>query len=597
MKRIALALLTLASSTHASTYYVRTDGGTPTQCSGLVNAAYSGNILNRSCAWANPLWVFPPNIDGGDPANKPLIAGGDTLIIGQGSYQMGMPLNLGNWSSCNVNWQYDCHAQPVPSGTAATPTRIMGANYANCSGGISAPQLWGSGGSGSVLNLTGSSNVLVECLEITDHSNCIKNHPVSTIKCVSGTGAWASNGLINTDGKADDIRSTNITLNDVYVHGMAQYGALVGNVSNLVVSNSRFIANGLGGWSTDLAPARSESNGVNTFTNVEIAYNGCTENYPAVTIYGCWGQETGGYGDGFGSASSSQPGSAWISATDPATDGDKGSWTFTNVLAHDNTQDGLDFLHADQAAVVTYDHVDSERNAGNQLKASGTATVTNSTVNAACSAFVGQGSMVGNNSAGGQTSGDNCRAGGDAIVFSLNPGRTMTMQHNTVLSQGNCILTIADISGTTKSTGDATSKVIVKDNALIGLPGWDFAPTVKQSCLYYWNASTTGQYVANLLMTNNVSWNTNGAPPSGNTVADPLLTNETLAGFNPTPLSNSPLLGKASDGTNIGAIQNGGVVTPPPVNPPPTICPAVCVPKVVCTQGIVSAATCSAVCQ
>lgn len=561
MKLIALALLTLASSAHASTYYVRTDGGSPTQCNGTVNAAYSGNILNRSCAWANPLWVFPPNIDGGDPANKPLIAGGDTLIIGQGSYQMGMPLNLGNWSSCNANWPYDCHAQPVPSGTAASPTRIMGANYANCSSGTSAPQLWGSGGSGSVLNLTGSSNVLIECLEITDHSNCIQNQADAAVKCVAG-GLWAANGITDTDGKADNIPSTNVMLQDVNIHGMAKYGVLAGNISGWTVNHVKVNANAFGGWSTDLSPAFSVSSGTNTFTNVEIAWNGCAENYPASTIWGCWGQQTGGYGDGFGSSSSS----------------DKGSWLFQDVSVHDNTQDGLDFLHADPSAVITFDRVNAQRNAGNQLKTNGTATISNSIVNGYCASFVGVDDMQGNNSAGGGTSGDICRAQGDTIVVGQTPGFTTTITNNTVISEGNDLVTVPSTG-----SGDKTSKLILSNNILIGQPDWVKGDQKPQPLadVWWWGDSTP---VNTPTLTNNVIWNTK----SGAGTVDPKLANETLAAFDATPTAATP--------AGVGAIQTA-TPPPPPVMPPPTICPAVCVPKVVCTQGIVSAATCSAVCQ
>lgn len=554
-------LLLFASSVFGNTYYVRTDGGTPTQCSGLVNAAYSGNILNRSCAWSNPLWVFPPNIDGGDPANKPLIAGGDTLIIGQGSYQMGMPLNLGNWSSCNVNWQYDCHAQPVPSGTAASPTRIMGANYANCSSGTSAPQLWGSGGSGSVLNLTGSSNVLVECLEITDHSNCIQNQADASVKCLAG-GLWAANGITDTDGKADNIPSTNVTLQDVNIHGMAKYGVLAGNISGWTVNHVKINANGFGGFSTDLSPAYSVSSGSNTFTNVEIAWNGCAENYPASTIWGCWGQQTGGYGDGVGSSSAS----------------DRGTWTFQDVAVSNNTQDGLDFLHADPSAVITFDRVNAQRNAGNQLKTNGTATISNSIVNGYCASFVGVGDMQGNNSAGGGTSGDICRAQGDTIVVGQTPGLTTTIDHNTVISEGNDIVTVP---GT--GPGDKTSKLVISNNILIGQPDWVKGDQKPQPLadVWWWGDGTP---VNTPTLTNNVIWNTK----SGAGTVDPKLVNETLAAFDATPTAATP--------PGVGAIQTS-TPPPPPVMPPPTICPAVCVPKVVCTQGIVSAATCTATCQ
>lgn len=583
MKKFALSifLLIYASCGFASTYYVRIDGGTPTQCSGLSNVAYSGSIFNRACAWSHPMYVFPPNIDGGDPANKPLIKSGDTLIIGNGQYQMGLPFNAGAWGSCNVNWPYDCHTQPIPSGTAAAPTKIMGANYASCANGAGAPQLWGSGGTGSVLNLTGSSYVTLQCLEITDHSNCIQNQADASVKCVAG-GTWGSVGITNTDGKADNIPSTNVVLQDVNIHGMAKYGVLAGNISGWTVNHVKINANGFGGWSTDLSPAYSISSGTNTFTNVEIAWNGCTENYPASTIWGCWGQQTGGYGDGFGSSSSS----------------DKGTWLFQDVQVHDNTQDGLDFLHADPGAVITFDRVNAYRNAGNQLKGNGVVTIQNSVVNAYCSAFQGVGDMQGNNTGGGGTSGDICRALGDAVVVGMSSAHTVTLQYNTILSQGNCLITVPD-----SGTGDATSKLNVFDNVLVGLPVWidGNQNPPPQSCLYYWTSTQVPTF------TSNVIYNVKGTPG-----LDPKLTNETLAAFNATPLAGSPAIGKATGPTlavdfnstprtspaDIGAIQSGAaVVTPPPVTPPPVTCPPQCIPKLTCTSNSQTVSTCSATCQ
>jgi hypothetical protein len=556
MKILSALLLLFASSSFASTtYYIRTDGGDSTHCSGLVDAPYSGNVFNRACAFHHPFDVLPPNLDGNDTKNKPLMQGGDTLIIGPGSYQMGLPYGAGIYESCKTSWPYDCHMQPVPSGNVAQPTRIMGAGYANCPSGIAAPTFWGSGGAGSVLNLTGSNNVFIECLEVTDHSACIQNHPNAAIKCQAG-GAWASNGITDTDGRASNIPSTNVTLQDLNIHGLAHYGVLAGNISGWTVKNVKLNANGFGGWSTDLSPAYSVSTGQNTFTTVEIAWNGCTENYPTTAIWGCWGQQSGGYGDGFGSSSSS----------------DKGTWLFQSLQVHDNTQDGLDFLHADPSAVITFDHVNAYRNAGNQIKGNGNVSITNSVVSAYCSVFAGLGDMVGNNGAGGATSGDLCRALGDAVVVGMVKNGSTTIANNTIISQGNCLITVPD-----SGVGDSTSKLNVSQNILIGLPVWvDGNQTPPpQSCLYYWNSANVPSFSGNVI------WKVKGeTAPAGNLYQDPKLTNETLAAFDPTPTAATP--------PNVGAIR-GTVVTPP-------VCPAVCIPKLVCTNTLTQSA-CNAVCQ
>src|SRR5690606_7214661 len=79
---VLLLLAAIGSAQAATTYHVRTDGGTAAQCTGKADAAYSGSGTNQACAWKHPYYALPPN----DTAR---IAGGDTLMIGSGSYMIG----------------------------------------------------------------------------------------------------------------------------------------------------------------------------------------------------------------------------------------------------------------------------------------------------------------------------------------------------------------------------------------------------------------------------------------------------------------------------------------------------------------------------
>ncbi|HBY96633.1 MAG TPA: hypothetical protein DEP84_22260, partial [Chloroflexi bacterium] len=63
-------------------YYVRPDGGSPTQCTGRVDAPYPGSGTGQPCSWDHPFRALPPD-------GTPRIAGGDTLVIAAGSYMMG----------------------------------------------------------------------------------------------------------------------------------------------------------------------------------------------------------------------------------------------------------------------------------------------------------------------------------------------------------------------------------------------------------------------------------------------------------------------------------------------------------------------------
>lgn len=538
----------------AQTWYVRADGGAPTLCDGKTDAPFIGSTGGH-CGIAHLMYLIPPNRDGNDVGRKPLIAGGDTVMVAAGSYQFGLPFNGGGWGSCSASWPWDCHSMPVPSGTAANPTRIIGA-------GSAVTTFWGSGGASFVVNLAGSSNVVIQGITITDHSNCVQNHTNPAVKCQPG-GLWAATGISDTEGGTDTPQSSNVTLTDVVVRGMAKFGLLTGNINNWTLSNVKILANGFGGMSLDTGP--SYSRGTNTFTNVEFSWNGCTENYPSTAIYACWGQMSGGYGDGLGSSSSS----------------DRGVWSFQNVVASNNTQDGLDFLHADPSAVITFDHVDARNNAGNQLKTNGVATITNSVIVGGCSLMQGRDSMQG--SPGGNTAGDLCRAMGDPVVVGQSPGQTTTVDHNTIISQGNTFVTIP-CPGT--GCGDKTSKLAITNNIMVGLPRW-----VKNDGhlvdIWWWGDGTP---VNTPTWTGNVFFNTDvGACPAGNSCADPKLTNQTLAAFDPTPLPGSPVIGKATNGGNIGAVQTA-VVQPPPV------CPAVCVPKVVYAMNATGHLDVSAAC-
>ena len=89
-KRNALVLMTtfallirFAGLAQAATYYVRTDGGTSSQCTGLADAAYPGTGVNQACAFNHPFW-------GVSVSGAPMkMVGGDTMIIGPGQYKMG----------------------------------------------------------------------------------------------------------------------------------------------------------------------------------------------------------------------------------------------------------------------------------------------------------------------------------------------------------------------------------------------------------------------------------------------------------------------------------------------------------------------------
>jgi hypothetical protein len=262
------------------------------------------------------------------------------------------------------------------------------------------------------------------------------------------------------------------------------------------------------------------------FDTVEFGFNGCGETYPDRKPYGCWGQLEGGYGDGLGTASTG------------------GNWTFVNSYFHHNTQDGLDLLYANTQATISVLQTHAEGNAGNQIKLAGAPTVRNSVIVGSCSYYAGIDYMSGNNSGGADTSGDICRALGNSLVLSLQPGLHADVQYNTITGEGECLIMALN--------GDSTSSVTIENNALIGKPAWPRANQTPKpnACAFYWDqgpAAYPVTYAGNLLY----QVKNDACPPgTGNQCnVDPHLTDESLGSFNAMPASGSPLVDKAFAGS------------------------------------------------
>ena len=115
-----------------------------------------GSGGGQPCAWSHPFYALT-----GGGAWK--LVGGDTLVMGPGAYRMGYGAPNTGW--CDAGGAWDCHLPPLPSGGATTPTRLLGKGWD--SGCASAPQLWGAERADSVLDLSGTANALVACLD--DH--------------------------------------------------------------------------------------------------------------------------------------------------------------------------------------------------------------------------------------------------------------------------------------------------------------------------------------------------------------------------------------------------------------------------------------------
>ena len=511
---LAAAVFGTSAATRAgTTWYVRADGGNATQCTGRSDAPYPGSGTQQACAWSHPFVALPP---GGTPR----MAGGDTLLIGSGSYRMGVGAVAGA-ERCSSGSPWDCYMPPLPSGASADqPTRVLGRGHE--SGCAAPPELWGTERASMVLNLAGSSNVEVGCLEVTDHSACIEGHHDGGARCQRSTapfGAWAPTGLYAT-------RSHNVWLHDMDIHGLANQGILAGGLVDWTLERVKIRANGWAGWNGDIGDGSSNSGQI-LMREVEVAWNGCTENYPAHEIHACWAQQAGGYGDGLGTARTG------------------GDWVIEDSMFHHNTSDGLDLLYADGSGSITVRRVHAEGNAGNQIKVNGPALVENSVVVGNCNYFAGMGSMV---------PGDHCRALGNAISAGLVKGKQATLRYNSITGEGDCLV----IDG----GGDATSTLRLQNNALLGRNS--VASAGRLTCGHYGeNAAVRREFTGNLFFGVR-----SGQCPPGSLCSDPRFTDPGLQGFDPMPQASSPLVDRADPAITVATDHRGA---PRPVGAGPDI--------------------------
>jgi hypothetical protein len=420
-------------------YFVRPDGGDPNECTGLADAPYPGSGQAQACAWDHPFRALPP---GGPPR----LAGGETLVVGAGSYKMGY--GAPGSESCDEAGSFGCTMPPVPSGPdGEQPTRLLGVGWDSGCG--DPPELWGSGRPWFVLDLTDSSNVDVGCFEITDHSGCVEAH-TGGLACERDSppyGDWASIGL-----QAED--SANVHLWDLNIHGLAATGVHAGRLKDWTLDNVRIAGNGSAGWDGDLWDDLGDSDtGTMTFRNWTVEWNGCGETWPDGEPTGCWAQEAGGYGDGVGTGETG------------------GDWIIEDSSFLHNTSDGLDLLYHSLGGSITLRRIRAEGNAGNQLKVTGETEITNAVIVGNCAFFEGQpfSYLV-----------DQCRAVGNALAVFFTGGDEMHLSHLTVYGQGDGLIMGGVREGSTCTGGE---RLIVRNSVFVG--DADYFDTTDITYLFY----------------------------------------------------------------------------------------------------------------
>jgi len=493
-------LSTSPVSAAGSSYYVRSDGGSATQCTGLVNAPYPGSGTSQPCAWDHPFRALPPG-------GLPRIAGGDTLIIASGNYMMGY--GAPGAEICDPDSAWDCHMPPIPSSSTGNPTRILGSGWdAGCP---NPPELWGTQRAGMVLNLTDASHVEVACLEITDHSGCVEFH-TGGLACQRDSypfGPWAPIGIYAED-------SANVHLQDLDIHGLAAGGIHAGRLTSWTVEDVRIAGNGWVGWDGDIDGGDSNS-GTLLFRRWTVEWNGCSETYPGGQPTGCWAQTAGGYGDGVGTGATG------------------GHWIIEDSAFLHNTSDGLDLLYARlSGSSIEIRRTIAEGNAGNQLKTNGPTLIENSIIVGNCGFFNGQTFTY---------NVDNCRAAGNALSLDLRPGNQVTVTNNTLTSEGDClVLAVCD------GTCNGSEVVHLRNNIFQGHT--DFLQSFEDTCLAWPENFPHGEAVFD--MDYSVITGTKDTPPCPGTHdlcgVSPGLVNASIDAFDAHLLSSSPAIDAGTTG-------------------------------------------------
>ena len=580
-----------AQTLTSKTWYVRTDGGTryssnmtSGQCDGQADMPYPGVGTNQHCAFNDMRWLWQDGsfTNGSFPSYGWVIAGGDTVIV-RGSIGTGVSWRIGwNNSSSALDSNglyyglsgdpYESGIPVPPSGTASQHTRILGENYASCTSQSARTQLHGGWSVYSVLDLTGSSYVDVGCIDITDFSNCGKD--ADTVSCSNGVNDFAVWGikLSNT--------STHITLTDVRVHGLSSDGIFGATGDGFVGTDVAIVGNADAGWNADDGTGTT---GVGSFLmqNFEISWNGCVEEYPIVDplpYFSCTDGGSGGYGDGFGTATVDSVAPGW-------------QVHFDQGLVSYNTQDGLDAAHVSgPGSTMTVTRVLAFGNQGQQIKVGGaTPTIQNSVIVGNCEAMTTQ-AIPGAPSGFGSRLAQPCRANNTAVSINVSPGSPAKFQGNTIYSAGIIGL---EVEYATSDTGP-TNTLAYNDNVSIGF--YNPGASANATPIY-------GNSGLQMLRNPGSSWTNNATfgarsnwtcPASGESNAicgDPGLADETYHPYgygNMAPAAgSSPVVGAGvavpgltadftgqsrSNPPTIGAYDvpaSGSSPTPPPVTPTP----------------------------
>jgi len=580
-----------------TTWFVRPDGGTrfsanviTGQCNGKYDAAYPGTGVDQNCAFNDVRYLWSDN---SGAQNAWVIAGGDTAVI-RGCTALSSQTNASNpdcrlgydnatsgnapnyWCGYGVSNNV-CFNPPIPAGTAEQPTRILGGcayGTYSCTpinnkypyGPTNETQLFGGFGLTWTFNLESTSHVTIEGIELTTHNGVCTSagSPSYPRGCSSGApyDDFAGNGfLFNTS-------SSNITLQDVYIHGFNSSG-LYGPIGGPIALTRVFSGfNAFAGWNFDDGSGTQDATGSGiTASYVTMMFNGCYEQYPITATYPaqvCYDTNSGGFGD------------SW-SGQGVGTESVLTSFTCDYCVDIYNTKDGFIGPHI-AIPTLTITNSVAIGNMGANWKWGGedgvvnTTTFENNLTVSNCSRMSQP--MKGVPSTYNKYLTGFCRAGGNGIASIMPKGSTWNMRNNTFITAQQIAWYVACAAPdvTCPSTINSTN------NVFLGFTDPNNPYGANVPTLYYLDTGI----VLNVSHNDEFGMKLGSCPSTANGMicVDPLLQSEPaqtwngaeadLDVFNPFvagnsfyPASNSPLLGEGLQITGL-TTDYYGVTRPDP---------------------------------
>jgi hypothetical protein len=523
----------LMASAHATTYYIRPDGGgrydtnraispggsqglftgSAIGCNGQADVSYAaavaaggGATTNLPCAFNQFTFMYDDQTINNWQSNGAswIAAPSDTVIV------RGCASDTNNTApACRVGWEANtgigagllncfgvgvCGIPPPPAGL-----HLWGQNHGACSttvtplngsGAVLQPnpamtsEIYGGFGMNTTFDISAVSSIDVQCINFNVHGSCIKHGTPNPLPCST------SNPVSDYSDEGIRWSSTTGTVNltDVIIGGNGDSCTIGPNNGIKNFNDVLFRWCGFTGGNEDNG-TDSQTGGVANLNNLTIEFIGCNHLWPEVTtipISHCYDDSNGGFGDGWATPSSSH-----------------NTYNVTHLTTIYNTQDGFDVGH-NQGPGAFFSFSMAYGSEGGTFKSGGEPyTLTNSISITNCRRMLAPitGTPTDYNSVSGTpTLTDACRAGGDGVGWNFLGGATgqqAFIQFNTIITYGGVAID-AQIQG----AGSCTSCTFTfQDNLIMGysnpnfnsgiLPGmWNVITPTTQDHNTYFNLSS-----------------------------------------------------------------------------------------------------------